>query len=158
MADQRYSPIFAEAPPAAPQSFWTPERDARLRELWAGELSATLIAKEMGAISKNAVLGRVHRLHLPQRRPPVIRDVRPKKIVRLDEHVDHRKLLDPRVNSAGKCRYILGDTAGPNTRFCAETVIGGAALGKQAYCTEHYAIVYVPTARQAAADRQQQAA
>lgn len=158
MADQDPTPSEEGNPAAARKTFWTPERDALLRELWAGELSAALIAKELGAVSKNAILGRVHRLHLPQRRPPVIRDVRPKNLVRLDERVDRRKLLDPRVNGAGKCRWIEGETNGPNTIFCAAPVMGGATLAKQAYCASCYAIVYVSTARRAAADSRQEAA
>lgn len=40
---------------------WTDEQDARLRQLWAEGLTATVIAAEMGK-TRNAVLGRVHRL------------------------------------------------------------------------------------------------
>ena len=49
---------------------WTKERDARLTALWNQAdpvLSATLIGTMMGEITKNAVLGRAHRLKLPPR-------------------------------------------------------------------------------------------
>ena len=45
---------------------WTPEQDARLCELWAGDLSATQIGAAMG-MNKNQIIGRVRRLGLPQR-------------------------------------------------------------------------------------------
>lgn len=50
-------------------SSWSPERDAMLTELWAEGVSSALIGERLG-ISKNAVLGRVHRLHLPPRSIP----------------------------------------------------------------------------------------
>jgi len=47
---------------------WTPELDAEIATLWlAGALSAETIGEKIGA-SKNAVLGRVHRLGLPPRK------------------------------------------------------------------------------------------
>lgn len=49
---------------------WTPERDAELREYWAGDLSASQIGAKM-ALSKNQIIGRAHRLKLPLRGVPV---------------------------------------------------------------------------------------
>lgn len=48
---------------------WTPAREAELRDLWSQELSARAIAAKMGGISRNAVLGKVFRMHLPSRPP-----------------------------------------------------------------------------------------
>jgi hypothetical protein len=42
-------------------SFWTPERDDRLHQLDAEELSAAKIAQKLGT-TRGAVLGRLHRL------------------------------------------------------------------------------------------------
>jgi hypothetical protein len=50
--------------------FWTPERDAELREYWAGNLSASQIGAKM-AMNKNQIIGRAHRLKLPLRGVPV---------------------------------------------------------------------------------------
>ena len=47
---------------------WPPDRVELLKCLWSEGLSAFLIAKELGAISKNSVIGKVHRLGLPGRR------------------------------------------------------------------------------------------
>jgi hypothetical protein len=47
-----------------------PERDAELREYWAGNLSASQIGAKM-AMNKNQIIGRAHRLKLPLRGVPV---------------------------------------------------------------------------------------
>lgn len=46
---------------------WTDERVARLTKLWADGLSASQIAAELGGITRNAVIGKVHRLGLSGR-------------------------------------------------------------------------------------------
>lgn len=52
------------------QPFWTAERIGKLRELWDNKaISAESIALRLGC-TKNAVIGRAHRDHLPLRRPP----------------------------------------------------------------------------------------
>ncbi len=46
---------------------WTDERVERLTKLWAEGLSASQIATLLGGVSRNAVIGKVHRLNLPGR-------------------------------------------------------------------------------------------
>jgi GcrA cell cycle regulator len=46
---------------------WTDERVELLKKLWAEGLSASQIAKELGSITRNAVIGKVHRLGLSGR-------------------------------------------------------------------------------------------
>ena len=46
---------------------WTVEHVALLRELWADGISASLIARKFGEVSRCAVLGKVHRLGLAGR-------------------------------------------------------------------------------------------
>lgn len=50
---------------------WTDERIATLRELWEQGLSASQIAGKLGNITRNAVIGKVHRLGLSGRPSPV---------------------------------------------------------------------------------------
>jgi len=45
-------------------SQWTPERIELLRELWGGGLTAAQIAERLGGISRNAVIGKAHRMGL----------------------------------------------------------------------------------------------
>jgi GcrA cell cycle regulator len=52
---------------------WTDESIARLRALWAEGHSTAEIGRRMG-ISKNAVVGKAHRLNLPPRPSPIRRD------------------------------------------------------------------------------------
>ena len=46
---------------------WTPDRVEILTEMWMEGKSASLIAKELGGITRNAVIGKVHRLGLSNR-------------------------------------------------------------------------------------------
>ncbi|MFP5076575.1 GcrA family cell cycle regulator [Rhizobium sp. YIM 134829] len=46
---------------------WTDERVEKLKKLWAEGLSASQIAAQLGGVSRNAVIGKVHRLSLPGR-------------------------------------------------------------------------------------------
>ena len=47
---------------------WTDERVSRLAKLWADGLSASQIAAELGGMTRNAVIGKVHRLGLSRSR------------------------------------------------------------------------------------------
>ena len=46
---------------------WTDERVEKLKRLWSEGLSASQIAAQLGGVSRNAVIGKVHRLSLPGR-------------------------------------------------------------------------------------------
>ncbi|OJY70461.1 MAG: hypothetical protein BGP12_22275 [Rhodospirillales bacterium 70-18] len=52
---------------------WNEETIARLRVLWSEGLSTAEIGRRMG-VSKNAVVGKAHRLNLPPRPSPIRRD------------------------------------------------------------------------------------
>ena len=59
---------------------WTKERIERLKELWTEGLSASQIAAELGeGVSRNAVLGKAHRLGLAQGEGKVASTPRPRK-------------------------------------------------------------------------------
>ena len=49
---------------------WTDERVSELSRLWAAGYSASAIGRMLG-VSKNAVVGKAHRLDLPQRGSPI---------------------------------------------------------------------------------------
>lgn len=46
---------------------WTDERVETLKRMWADGQSASQIAKELGGVTRNAVIGKVHRLGLSNR-------------------------------------------------------------------------------------------
>ncbi len=65
---------------------WTDERVAMLKKLWAEGHSASQIAQQLGGVTRNAVIGKVHRLGLsgratpsrPVRRPPRLARAKPR--------------------------------------------------------------------------------
>jgi GcrA cell cycle regulator len=59
---------------------WTDERVESLKKLWGEGLSASQIAAELGGITRNAVIGKVHRLGLSGRaKSPSAATQRPRK-------------------------------------------------------------------------------
>ena len=50
---------------------WTDERIARLTKMWEGGATASQIAEDLGGVSRNAVIGKAHRLGLKARPSPV---------------------------------------------------------------------------------------
>jgi GcrA cell cycle regulator len=50
---------------------WTDERIERLRAMWTKGATASQIADELGGVSRNAVIGKAHRLGLESRPSPV---------------------------------------------------------------------------------------
>jgi GcrA cell cycle regulator len=59
---------------------WTDERVELLKKLWADGLSASQIAAELGGVTRNAVIGKVHRLGLAGRaKAPSSAAPRPRK-------------------------------------------------------------------------------
>ena len=50
---------------------WTDERVEKLKRLWSEGLSASQIAAQLGGVSRNAVIGKAHRLGLKSRPSPV---------------------------------------------------------------------------------------
>src|SRR4030081_1282650 len=59
---------------------WTDERVELLKKLWTDGLSASQIAAQMGGVTRNAVIGKVHRLQLSGRARPTSSAPRPRKL------------------------------------------------------------------------------
>src|SRR5690349_18355883 len=49
---------------------WTDERIATLRKMWLEGMSASQVARQLGGVSRNAVIGKVHRMGLAGREAP----------------------------------------------------------------------------------------
>ncbi len=58
---------------------WTDERIDQLKGMWEKGLTASQIAEELGGVSRNAVIGKAHRLGLQSRPSPVKATDAPKK-------------------------------------------------------------------------------
>lgn len=71
---------------------WTEDRVEILSKLWAEGLSASQIAKQLGGVTRNAVIGKVHRLGLSGRATPS----RPSK----------RKVATPRTTAKATSRAV----------------------------------------------------
>src|SRR6478752_4297840 len=51
---------------------WTEERIDTLKTMWEGGQTASQIAEALGGVSRNAVIGKAHRLGLQSRPSPVV--------------------------------------------------------------------------------------
>lgn len=74
----RPGPVLARFVRSRPPGFvdgllmsWTDERIATLTKMWEGGATASQIADELGGVSRNAVIGKAHRLGLKSRPSPV---------------------------------------------------------------------------------------
>lgn len=96
---------------------WTEDRVEVLKKLWAEGHSASQIAKELGGVTRNAVIGKVHRLGLsgratpsrPVKRPP--RLARPKPRLQPDGSVITPKpsrvaMIDAPLRTAEKAAMV----------------------------------------------------
>lgn len=108
---------------------WTSERIAALIALWNEGLTTSEIGVRLG-ITKNAVIGKVHRLGLPQRRPTQKDEPELADVIRLDRL------------SGDMCSWPVGNPGDRNFHFCGEP----SATGKP-YCAKHCAVAYVRSTR-----------
>lgn len=91
---------------------WTEERVELLKQLWAEGHSASQIAVKMGGVTRNAVIGKAHRLKLAG-----------------------RMKTQPRLHSpqtAGAENTVAGGAAIPETAAAARGASGGGAAGVKA--------------------------
>ena len=137
---------------------WTDDRVALLKKLWGEGKTAAEIAKELGGVTRNAVIGKAHRLKLSNRVSPIQQNkkpaasvpkpqiapqakIQPKKILRETEQ-DNRKRIPLTDLKAGECRWPIGDPREKNFGFCGCKAISGLP-----YCLEHAHVAYQPAAR-----------
>ncbi|WP_372784842.1 GcrA family cell cycle regulator [Phenylobacterium sp.] len=139
-------------------SIWTPERVAILERLWTDGLSASEIAARFPGITRNAVLGKLHRLgRLGRGRPMAPAKVRKAKPpqqphARRPHHPPTAAKRPPPVAMpiwAGQvarvealrswhCRWPIGDPHEPGFAFC------GRRVAARPYCGDHRAVAYQP--------------
>lgn len=60
---------------------WTDERVAMLKQLWGEGKTAAEIAKILGGVTRNAVIGKAHRLKLSGRVSPIQQNTRPETVI-----------------------------------------------------------------------------
>jgi GcrA cell cycle regulator len=138
---------------------WTPEQITELTRLWGEGLTTSEIGKRLG-ISKNAVVGKAHRLHLSARpspikrtgpRPAVFRTAaklpgapRPQRARPAMPGAAPAPRPAPQPQrwtgelSNNACKWPTGHPGDADFKFCTER----ALVGKP-YCAEHCAQAFV---------------
>ncbi len=136
---------------------WNEESIGKLRTLWAEGLSTAEIGRRLN-ISKNAVVGKAHRLNLPARPSPIRRQESGAAVRPVPPKRAHGPTLPPLTASVGAptaslravmpsvkmapratpCCWPIGEPGKPSFHFC-----NAAAVAGKPYCEEHAAIAYV---------------
>jgi GcrA cell cycle regulator len=123
-------------------SDWTPERVDALKEKFAAGKSFSVIAREIGGISRCAVAGKVRRLELPMRASPGSRKSYHRAIAKMQHTIvpvaeapDTGVLVDGAPVTImtirdGLCRWPIGDPASKDFCFCGRPAVG-------TYCEGH---------------------
>jgi GcrA cell cycle regulator len=139
--------------------FWTPDRTERLVVMWtdgvlsAGQIAGLFARQECRAVSRNAILGKVHRMKLPHRiegrgpraapqkprkkRIPAPRNIPPDEAFAVAEPVpvfvkDVARLQLIELTDA-TCKWPVGDPLQPGFGFC-----GLPAADGHVYCPTHH--------------------
>ncbi len=127
---------------------WTEERIAELKRLWTAGHTASHIGKVLG-ISKNAVIGKTHRLNLPSRPSPICRSpghrkpkpaLFPKQVPKIQRQPAFKAARSG--NWAPECFWPFGDPRDADFHFCGEEIVPG-----RPYCPGHCARAYVSRTR-----------
>ncbi len=122
---------------------WTHERVETLTRLWAEGFSARQIADKLGGITRNAVIGKAHRLNL---RRGVERNVAPPEPVAPPPPPREEPVPEPRADfKSWMCRWPTHDSGKFGLFICGKTCQPG-----RHYCAEHLTLAYVQKKRSAA--------
>ncbi|MCK5041396.1 MAG: hypothetical protein KAR62_03845 [Sphingomonadales bacterium] len=118
---------------------WTEERIAKLSALWDKGLSASQIAAELGeGVTRNAVIGKAHRLELKSRPSPVKGEsTRAKKAVAKPKKKEEKKVVTLLDLTSTICKWPSGHPGDDDFQFC-----GKEANSALPYCEEHCAMAY----------------
>ena len=135
---------------------WTDEKVTKLKELWGKGNTASQIAEIIGGISRNAVIGKAHRLNLSikikTRSGPSNYQIKdhnsPKKIINkrakfrslvLDKNFEEAKNLSLEELNENTCKYMEGHPNEKSSSFC-----GRKTVEKFSYCPLHLIVVFQP--------------
>ena len=145
---------------------WTDTRIAKLKELWFEGYSAADVANRLGGTTRNAVLGKAHRLGIanrqlvkskhanrattarkrkkPRPKPTVERKV---NAIAIEPFVPRAETytvpLEKRVGVQGleddQCRWPIGDPQDDDFHFCDQKKMLGSS-----YCEHHHRVATEP--------------
>ncbi len=136
---------------------WTEEKVNKLKELWGKGQTASQIAEIIGGVSRNAVIGKAHRLNLSskikarssissqknnfkQSSQVSFKGRRGKfKSLLLNKDFEPAKNLSLEELTEDTCKYMEGNPNEKDARFC-----GRKNVEKFSYCPLHLMIVFQP--------------
>ena len=137
---------------------WTEEKTDKLKELWGKGQTASQIAEIIGGVTRNAVIGKAHRLNLSAKiitRPAISQGIRAKKSnnnqiqrrgrknrfksLLLDKNFEPAKNLHLEELTDDTCKYMEGHPDEKESSFC-----GRKNVEKFSYCPLHLMIVFQP--------------
>jgi GcrA cell cycle regulator len=137
---------------------WTEEKVEKLKELWGKGDTANQIAEIIGGISRNAVIGKAHRLNLSAklvRKSKISSSInrtnfetknferrsRKNKFrsLLLDKNFEPAKNLSLEELTENTCKYMEGHPNEKSASFC-----GRKNVEKFSYCPLHLIVVFQP--------------
>lgn len=154
---------------------WTEDRVGALKKLWLEGQSASQIAKQLGGgVTRNAVIGKVHRLGLSGRAAPSqparasFRPARPRPAAQPTQAPSAPRRIEavqprpaaPSVPApmpdlpgtatvmtlgAHMCKWPIGDPSSTEFSFC------GRRASEGVYCVEHARVAYQPQVKRGGA-------
>ena len=108
---------------------WTAERIAELKNLWAAGTPTAEIGRRLG-VTKNAVVGKAHRLGVAGRPSPIRRR--------------QATVVDIMLDGGRPCQWPFSDPGADDFHFCGAPVLVG-----KPYCPEHCSLAYLRADRRA---------
>ena len=137
---------------------WNEEKVNKLKELWGKGQTASQIAQIIGGVSRNAVIGKAHRLNLSAKiktRPGTSQNFISSKLnnnqiqkksrrsrfksLLLDKNFEPAKNLQLEQLTDDTCKYMEGHPDEKNSSFC-----GRKTVEKFSYCPLHLMVVFQP--------------
>ncbi len=147
---------------------WTEEKVKKLKELWGKGSTASQIAEIIGGVSRNAVIGKAHRLSLSTKandsnntsrvssaknnekfQKTQIRGRKNKfRSILIEKNFEPARNLTLEELTEDTCKYMDHDVHPnePNAKFCGRKTVSNSKQ-KFSYCPLHLMLIFQPRAK-----------